>query len=145
MNKLKILILVTRIALGGLFVYAGTQKFIPKPPRSATEQAVELPDHVVKIKAMIGGLKGTNYFWPVLGVAEIICGLLLISQFYALLGAVMLVPLSLNIFFFHLFLEPHDVGELIMTGLYLLANMALLAYDYPKLKMAFLTRSTETN
>ena len=140
MNKLRILILVTRIALGGLFVYAGIQKFIPKPPRPATEQGVELPDHVVKIKGMIGGLKGTGYFWPVLGVAEIVCGLLLISQLYALLGAVMLVPLSLNIFFFHLFLEPHEVGELLLTGLYLLVNLALLTYDYPKLKATFLTQ-----
>lgn len=139
MSKIRILILVTRIALGGLFVYAGIQKFVPKPPRPATEQGVELPDHVVKIKSMIGGLKGTGYFWPQLGIAEIVCGILLISQLYALLGAVMLVPLSLNIFLFHLFLEPHEVGELVMTGVYLLVNLALLAYDYPKLKMAFLT------
>lgn len=140
MSKIKILILVTRIALGGLFVYAGVQKFVPKPPRPTTEQGVELPDHVVKIKSMIGGLKGTGYFWPQLGVVEIVCGLLLISQLYALLGAVMLIPITLNIFFFHLFLEPHDVGELVMTAIYLLANLALLAYDYPKLKFAFLTK-----
>lgn len=145
MKNLRVLILVTRIALGGLFVYAGIQKFVPKPPRPATEQGVELPEHVVKIKGMIGGLKGTGYFWPVLGVAEIVCGVLLISQLYALLGAVMLVPLSLNIFFFHLFLEPHEVGELLMTGFYLLVNLALLAYDYSKLKLAFLSSQTAAN
>lgn len=140
MNKLKILILVTRIALGGLFVYAGIQKFIPKPPRPVTEQNIELPDHIVKIKSMIGGLKGTGYFWPLLGVAEILCGVLLLSQVYALLGAVMLVPLSLNIFLFHLYLEPYEIGELALTGIYLLVNLALLFYDYPKLKTAFLTK-----
>lgn len=139
--KIKILILVMRLGLGGLFIYGGAQKFIPKPPRPATEQTVELPDHVVKIKAMIGGLKGTGYFWPMLGIAEILCGLLLISQWYALLGAVMLVPLTLNIFLFHLYLEPHEPRELILTGLYLLINLGLMAYDYPKLKLAFLTKN----
>lgn len=141
MKKIKILILVVRFALGALFIYGGIQKFIPKPPRPATEQQTELPDHVVKIKAMIGGLKGTGYFWPLLGAAEILCGLLLMSQWYALLGAVMLVPLTLNIFLFHLYLEPHEPGELILTGLYLLFNLGLLAYDYPKLQLAFLTKN----
>ncbi|MEO9806183.1 MAG: DoxX family membrane protein [Reichenbachiella sp.] len=140
MSKIKILILVTRIALGGLFVYAGIQKFIPKPPRPVVEQNVEIPDHVVKIKSMIGGLKGTGYFWPLLGFAEILCGVLLLSQLYALLGAMMLVPLSLNIFLFHLYLEPHEMGELVLTGLYLIINLGLLFYDYPKLKTAFLTK-----
>ncbi len=140
MKKIKVLILVARIALGGLFVYAGIQKFAPTPPRPATEQATELPDHLVKIKSMIGGLKGTGYFWPELGIAEILCGALLISQVYALLGAVMLVPLTLNIFLFHLYLEPHDMGELVQTGFYLIINLTLLAYDYPRLKIAFLNK-----
>lgn len=137
MKKLNIFIIVIRIALGGLFVYAGIQKFIPKPAKVRTEQSIELPDHVMKIKAMIGGLKTTGYFWPLLGVAEILCGLLLISQIYALLGAVMLIPLSLNIFFFHLFLEPHELGELVLTAIYFLLNLGLLAFDFPKLKTAF--------
>ncbi|MEO9965463.1 MAG: DoxX family membrane protein [Reichenbachiella sp.] len=140
MNKLKIAVFVINMLLGGLFIYAGVQKFAPKTPRSSTEQATELPDHVVKIKAMIGGLKGTEYFWPFLGIAEILCGLLLFTQRYALLGAVMLVPLSLNIFLFHLFLEPHEIGELVLTGFYLILNLGLLAYEYPKLKKAFLTK-----
>ncbi|HCX20486.1 MAG: DoxX protein [Flammeovirgaceae bacterium] len=144
MNKrsLRIFVFLIRIALGLLFVYGGVQKFIPKPPRSKTEAAAELPGHVVKIKEYIGGMKGTGYFWPVLGVTEIVCGLLLLSQVFALLGAVMLVPVTLHIFLFHLFLEPHERGELLLTALYLLANIGLIAYEFPKLKPVFLNLKT---
>ncbi len=72
------------------------------------------------------------------GIAEILCGLMLVSQVFALLGAVMLVPVTLNIFLFHLFLEPHETGELLLTLLYLLANLFLIAWEFPKLKSVFL-------
>lgn len=142
MKGLQIALIVLRIGLGGLFVYAGIQKFIPKPPRPKTEASVEVPPHVAKIKAYIGGLKQTEYFWPMLGVAEIVGGILLLSQFLALLGAVILVPITLNIFLFHAFLEPHDTGELIMTALYLLGNLAVIAWYYPRLKPIFLNFKT---
>ena len=145
MKPIKIGVVVIRLALGLLFVYGGIQKFIPKPKPAQQEATTgqqqvkqELPDNVVKIKAYIGGMKQTGYFWPMLGVAEILCGVFLLSQYLSLLGAVMLVPLTLNIFFFHLFLEGDEIGEVLMTLGYLVANLLLLVYDYPKLKKAFL-------
>ena len=147
MNKLKalkLLIVGVRIALGLLFVYGGVQKFIPKPPRPQTSEIQEVPEHIVKIKAFIGGMKQTGYFWEFLGIAEILCGILLLSQVFSLLGAVMMVPLTLNIFFFHLFLEPHEMGELFLTGLYLVGNLFLIGIDYPKLKSTFLTYKLTT-
>lgn len=136
----KLIIIVLRISLGALFIYGGIQKFIPKAPRPSSVQVEELPEHVVKIKAFIGGMKKTDYFWSFLGIAEIICGLLLISQKFALLGAVMLVPITLNIFLFHLFLEPHERGELALTCLYLLINLSLISYHYKLLKPVFITQ-----
>lgn len=147
MDIFKLIIIAIRIALGGLFIYAGIAKFTPKapaeqPPATQSSEVAaekpELPPHVVKIKALIGGMKQTGYFWPMLGVAEILCGVFLISQALALLGAVMLVPLTLNIFLFHLYLEPHETGELIMTAVYFAANILLLGYDYQRLKLIFL-------
>jgi putative oxidoreductase len=72
-KALKITVIAIRIALGVLFIYAGYQKFIPKE-RPAVSEVQELPDHVVKIKAFIGGMKQTGYFWPFLGIAEIVAG-----------------------------------------------------------------------
>ena len=143
-KALKYFIIAIRLALGILFVYAGVKKFEKQDPpaKPATEQvaaAKPLPAHVVKIKAYIGGLKQTGYFWPMLGIAEVLCGLLLISQVFALLGAVMLVPLTLNIFLFEVFLGGGDVMEILTHGIYLLGNLLIITYGYPRLKLAFLT------
>ncbi len=144
MRAIKYFIIAVRVSLGLLFVYAGVQKFVKAEPakKPATEQSNELkavPENVVKIRAYIGGLKQTEFFWPMLGIAEILCGVLLLSQVLALLGAVMLVPLTLNIFLFEVFLGGGDVIEIIIHGLYLLGNLLILAYGYPRLKLAFLT------
>ena len=138
-NKLtKWLMIGVRVGLGILFIYAGIQKFDSTPRKTSTTPESELPAHVIKIKELIGGMKQTGYFWEMVGVAEITCGALLLTQVLALLGAVMLIPLTLNIFLFHAFLEPHETGELVLTGLYFIGNLAIVAYDYPKLKPAFL-------
>ncbi len=144
LKTLKYFIVAVRIALGLLFVYAGVQKFAKATPKEkpTTEQrevVKAVPENVVKIRAYIGGLKQTEFFWPMLGVAEILCGVLLLSQVFALLGAVMLVPLTLNIFLFEVFLGGGDIMEIIVHGLYLLGNLLIIAYGYPRLKLAFLT------
>ncbi len=147
MNKaslFKILIIGIRLGLGGLFIYAGIQKFKtektkPKAQTEVQEVKPVLPPNVVKIKAYIGGLKQTGYFWPMLGIAEILCGVLLVIQVLSLLGAVMLIPLTLNIFLFELFLGSGDPIELLVHGLYFAANIILLIYAWPRLKLAFLT------
>ncbi len=136
MKALRVLVIVTRIGLGCLFVYGGIKKFQPKE-RPQTETSVQLPDHVIKIKSFIGGMKQTQYFWEFLGIVEVAAGLLILSQYLALLGAFLLLPVTTNIFLFHLFLEPHEIGELLMTALYLIGNLLLIGYHYPDLKGAF--------
>ncbi|NVK35026.1 MAG: DoxX family membrane protein [Rhodobacteraceae bacterium] len=149
-KSIKYFIIAIRIALGLLFVYAGVQKFNKAPaekPASEEKSVVEkqLPENVVKIKALIGGMKQTGYFWPMLGIAEIVCGVLLLSQVLALLGAVMLVPLTINIFLFELFLGGGNITEIFIHGLYLLGNLLIIAHGYPRLKMAFLTIESSNN
>ncbi|GAA0890349.1 DoxX family membrane protein [Fulvivirga kasyanovii] len=155
MDYFKILIIAIRLALGGLFIYGGLAKFQAKPPEPKKQEIVQQSDadktsvstkkeiapEVNKIRSFIGGLKQSGYFWAFLGICEIACGLLLLSQYFSLLGAVMLVPLTLNIFLFHIFLTPDDVGENLMTALYLIANLTLIFYDYPRLKAAFFNHS----
>ncbi len=126
-----------RIGLGVLFIYAGIQKFNTSP-RPASDPNEPVPEHVVKIRSLIGGMKQSDYFWQMVGVAEITCGILLVSQYLALMGAVMLVPITLNIFLFHLFLTPQEIGEIALSGLYLIANLVLIAWEYPRLKHVFL-------
>ena len=113
-------------------------KFIPKPSLPPPESNVELPAHVIKIKAYIGGLKQTDYFWYMLGAVELTGGLLLVSQYLSLLGATLLMPVTLNIFLFHFFLKPHETGEVLLTLFYLMGNALIIFWYYPKLKSIFL-------
>ena len=75
-------------------------------------------------------MKQTNYFWQFLGLAELLAGILLVSLVFSRIGAIVALQLTINIFLFHLFLEPDEVGELMqMLGL-LIMNILLIAFSY---------------
>ena len=120
-----------------MMIYGGMEKF-EKPSPSPTEivekvkagEEVAPSVEILKIKNYIFGMKQTGYFWQFLGIVELLVGLLLISQRFSLLGAIMALPVTIHIFLFHLFLEPHEVGELIqMTGL-LIINLLIIGKGY---------------
>ena len=133
--------LVLRLLLGGMLVLGGIEKF-EKPIPTPTSQIEQVKSgklttenvKVLKIKNYIFGMKQTNYFWQFLGIIEIAFGLLLISQVFGLLGAIMALPVTINIFLFHVFLEGDEVSELIECGLILAVNIWLIAYEYKRWK-----------
>ena len=133
--------LILRVILGGMLVLGGIEKF-EKPIPSPTSQIEQVKSgelttknvKVLKIKNYIFGMKQTNYFWQFLGIIEIAFGLLLISQVFGLFGAIMALPVTINIFLFHVFLEGDEVSELIECGLILAANIWLIAYEYKRWK-----------
>jgi hypothetical protein len=53
----------------------------------------------------------------------------------------MLVPITLQIFMFHLFLELDEVEELIETGLLFFGNMALIFKEFSKWKHLVLIKN----
>lgn len=132
---------ILRIVLGGMLVLGGVEKFA-KPIPSPTSQIEKVKSgelttenvEVLKIKNYIFGMKQTNYFWQFLGIIEIVFGLLLISQFFGLLGAIMSLPVTTNIFLFHVFLEFDEFTEIIESALLLAANLWLIAYEYKRWK-----------
>ncbi|MCC3151673.1 DoxX family membrane protein [Hymenobacter sp. BT770] len=71
-------------------------------------------------------------FAQFIGVAQLLIGLLLLSGRFALLGAVLLVPMWLNIIF--LTWSQHWVGTPFLTTGFLVLNLGLLLHDYPRLK-----------
>ena len=133
--------LALRLVLGGMLVLGGIKKF-DKPMPLPTSQIAQIKSgelttenaKVLKIKNYIFGMKQTNYFWQFLGIVEIAFGLLLISQVFGLLGAIMALPVTINIFLFHVFLEPDDLAELVQCGLILAVNIWLIAYEYKRWK-----------
>ncbi len=137
MKSLKIIIIVFNLILGGMMIYGGIGKF-EKPSPNPTEivdkvkagEEVAPSIEILKIKNYIFGMKQTGYFWQFLGIVELLVGFLLISQRFSLLGAIMALPVTIHIFLFHLYLEPHEIGELIQMAGLLIINILIIANGY---------------
>ena len=121
-------------------IYGGIQKFkkpIPTPievlEKANKFSSPEKESTLQKI-LYISGSKQTGYFWQVLGMCELLFGFLLILQGTGFIGALFLLPITLHIFLFHLFLEPNDVGELLQTGALFTINIALVVREKERWK-----------
>jgi len=114
-----------RILLGAILVIFGLNKFlnfIPVP---------ELPENAT---AFVTSLGKTGYILQVVGVIEVLIGLLLLLKKWIAFALVVLVPISLNILLFHLFLDiPGISGALLVT----LLNGILMYKLWSKYKPLF--------
>lgn len=125
------LILVLSIALGIFFVYKGINKnllydySIPKIIEEGSSKPIEY-QNLMKVLY-------DSKFMIVIGALEVLSGLLLLIPKTRLLRSIVLMPVILNIFLFHLIIDnrPH---ELVETGIPLLLNIIILLYYYPKWK-----------
>jgi len=139
-KTVKILFIVLRLFLGGFMIYGGIQKFA-KPslsPIEVVEKANKFksPEKEATLQKIlyISGAKQTGYFWEVLGICELLFGVLLILQGTGFIGALFLLPITLHIFLFHLFLEPEEVKELVQTGALFCINIILVLREREKWK-----------
>jgi uncharacterized membrane protein YphA (DoxX/SURF4 family) len=139
-KSIAIIFIVFRLVLGGFMVYGGIQKLTkPSPsPNEVVEKAnmftSDDKQSTLQKILYISGAKQTGYFWQVLGVCELLFGILLIIQFTGFIGAVFLLPITLHIFLFHLFLEAEEVGELIQTGVLFAINIVLVIREKERWK-----------
>ncbi|RZN83385.1 MAG: DoxX family membrane protein [Winogradskyella sp.] len=137
-KSISILFIIFRLFLGGFMIYGGIQKFqkpIPEPIEVIEKaQKFSSPEKESTLQKIlyISGAKQTGYFWQVLGVCELLFGLLLILQGTGFIGALFLLPITLHIFLFHLFLEADEVGELIQTSALFAINIALVLREKEK-------------
>lgn len=137
---INIIYIILRLFLGGMMVYGGIQKF-NKPSLTPTEvlekvnkfDAPEKESTLQKI-LYISGAKQTGYFWEVLGICELLFGFLLILQGTGFIAALLLLPITLHIFLFHLFLEPDEISELLQTGALFAINIVLVVKEKEKWK-----------
>lgn len=139
-KSISILFIIFRLFLGAFMIYGGVQKFqkpIPKPIEVVEKaQKFSSPEKENTLQKIlyISGAKQTGYFWQLLGVCELLFGILLIIQGSGFIGALFLLPITLHIFLFHLFLEADEIGELIQTGALLVINIALVLREKDKWK-----------
>ncbi len=138
MKTLNILFILLRLVLGGFMIYGGIQKFqkpIPTPVE-VVEKAEKFKDpakeNTLQKILYISGSKQTGYFWQLLGICELLFGLLVVFQYTSFVGALFLLPITLNIFLFHVFLEGDELPELLQTGALFLINIALVIKEREK-------------
>jgi len=145
---LKIIRILFTLILGGMMILGGLHKF--ESPSPAPTEVVETikkgkevaPNtEVLKIKNYVFGMQQTNYFWQFLGFVELLAGVLLISQVFSLMGAIIALPVTINIFLFHFFLEPNELEELIQMTILLLINLAIIGFSFKLWKPMLYNRS----
>lgn len=136
----KITHITLRLFLAAFMIYGGIEKF--KGPKIDTIEVVEKakkftePENISTLQKIlyISGAKQTGYFWEVLGIAELLFGILLLLRPYSLIGALLLLPITLHILLFHYFLEPDEILGLVESTAIFGANIALVLWHYPKLR-----------
>lgn len=110
---------VARFLLGLPFTIFGLNAFLNFIPQPTTP----LPEGAV---AFSMALMNTGYMMPLIGVTQLIPGLLLLTNRFVPLALVLLAPFLVNALAFHLFLEPG--GRIVTTVFVALEVYLLLAY-----------------
>jgi uncharacterized membrane protein YphA (DoxX/SURF4 family) len=115
--------MVLRIVLGIALVVFGANKFnnfmgMPAPPEGS----------------FMAALFGSGYLMKLVGISEIIPGLLLIFNKWKGFALAWLVPISVNIVAFHLF---KDIGGIGLAAVIAILNFVLIYMNWDKFKGLF--------
>ena len=119
------LTLVLRILLGIILVIFGANKFfnfMPMPPMQGDAST------------FMGGLGVSGYMFPLLGVMEILIGLMLLLKKWVAFALILLAPLAVNMVLFHLAMDP---GGIAAAALVFLFNAVLIYANWDKYKGLF--------
>lgn len=114
-----------RVALAVGFIVAGIVKIMGE--RFAGGLSVNHP-----MGRYLEALYHTGYYYPFIGVMQVIAAILLLIPRTATLGAIIFFPIILNICILSFALRFE--GSLLSSPLMVLANLYLLCWDYDKLK-----------
>lgn len=100
---------IIRILLGIMLVVFGANKFlhfIPMGPPTG------------EAGSFMSSLGATGYIFPVVGVFEVLIGLLLLLKKWVPFALILLVPISINILLFHLFLDIPGVAIALLVSIF---------------------------
>jgi len=137
MDKIKnhvwaqIFIIYTRYAIGGAFVFASLIKI--KGKRFTSESGEFYP--IDNAWHFFETMYQSGLYWKFIGIGQLLAGFLLITQKYSKLGAIINLPIILNIFI--ITLSYYFAFTPLITGLVLITNMLLIIWDWNELKILF--------
>jgi uncharacterized membrane protein YphA (DoxX/SURF4 family) len=108
----KIILFILCLLLGLMFINAGLNKFFNymPPPK-------DLPEPLMK---MMGGMMQIPWLMPLIGIAEIIGGILIIIPKTRAVGALVLLPVLVGILITHFTVAPEGLPiPLAMTAVFI--------------------------
>jgi len=114
---MKIAVIIVRVLLGLLFIFASVTYFfnlIPPPPMTGA------------VKTFNEGLAAAPYFMPVLKVTELLCGVAFLIGRFVPLAAIVIAPIIVQIFLFHTFMDRTGLP----VAMFLVVANLFLAYAY---------------
>ncbi|MBI3717324.1 MAG: DoxX family protein [Sphingobacteriales bacterium] len=112
--------IISRIILGFIYLVFGLDYYFHFIPYE--------PHHTGKVLAFKEGLKGVGYFYPMIKSIQIAGGISLLINRYVPFFAVVLFPISVNVFLYHTILVPSGW----LMGVLLLVPNLFLGYAYRK-------------
>lgn len=112
----KIVVIVLRSLMGLIFIASSVVVLfgLVEPPEDMPE----------RVKTFQAGMEATGYMLYLIKIVELLCGILLVSGLYVALSAVIIFPITLNIFLYHVFVLPDGLP----VAIFLLAVNLILAY-----------------
>ena len=114
---MKIAMVIVRTLMGLLFLFASVTYFL----NLITPPPMEGP-----IKTFNEGLAASGYFFTLLKITELVCGLVLVSGYSVPLAMVILSPIIVNILMVHTFLDRSGLP----VAIFLVAANIFLAWYY---------------
>ena len=112
--------IISRILLGFIYLVFGLDYFLHFIPYE--------PHHTGRVAAFKAGLMGVGYFYPMIKSIQIVSGVALLINQYAPFFAVVLFPISVNVFLYHTILVPSGW----LMGVLLIVPNLFLGYAYRK-------------
>ena len=126
----KYTIIALRILMGSVFFINGFDKIYPLLPT---------PNFAPPAQAFYGALMSMEYFLLLLGLAEFLAGILLITNQFVPFALAILAPIITNILLFHLFLDLQGLP----LALFLLISEVILLYFYRSYFATLLSRKSK--
>lgn len=114
---MKIAMIIVRTLTGLLFIFSSVAFLF---------NLIPVPELTGPIKTFNEGLAASGYFFMLLKVTELVCGILLLIGRFVPLALVILAPIVVNILMVHIFLDRSGLP----VAIFLVAAMAFLAYYY---------------
>lgn len=130
-KTVEIILMVVGVLLGGFFMYKGITKHFISPCKIYDAESTIPIEYQNVITAFC-----QSGFFKIVGFLQALSGLLLIIPKTRLLGAAILLPVVINMFLIHFFLDnrPEELWE---TGIPMVMTVFIILMNFGKVKKIF--------